>query len=84
MLPRATVSAIFLHWLPHHNVPVLLLIAIAASAAAAILLTHRRRYRASSHGISCEAAADNVPAVLWTVFASGMLGAIGAGVVLVP
>lgn len=70
-LPLATVSAIFLHWLPHHSVPVLLLIAVAASAAAAIHLTHRRRYRASSHGISREAAAANVPAVLWTASASG-------------
>lgn len=77
-----TVSAIFLRWLPHHGFPILTLLAIAVAAAAAIYLTQRRRYNASSHGISHEKVDAEIPAVLWTAFAGVVLGALGILVVL--
>lgn len=79
----ATVSAIFLRWLSQHGFPVLLLIAVSACAAAAIYLTQRRRYRASSHGISREKVDANITAVLWTAFAGMALGGLGIGVVII-
>lgn len=79
----ATVSAIFLRWLPQHGSPVLLLFAVSAGAAAAIYLTQRRRYRASSHGISREKVDADITAVLWTAFAGVVLGGLGIGVVIV-
>jgi Domain of unknown function (DUF202) len=82
MMALATVSAIFLRWLPHHGFPILLLFAVSAGAALAIYLTQRRRYLASSNGIVHERADADVPAVLWTAFAGVALGALGIAVVL--
>lgn len=48
------VSAIFLHWLPHHGLPILALFAAAVAAAAATYFTQRRRYSTSSYGIQQE------------------------------
>ncbi len=78
----ATVSAIFLRWLPQHGLPILLLFAVSAGAAAAIYFTQRRRYGVSSHGIHEENVDADVTAVLWTAFAGVVLGGLGIGVVL--
>lgn len=79
-----TVSAIFLRWLPHHGFPILTLFAfaVAAAAAAAVYLTQRRRYNASSCGISQEKVVAEIPSVLWTASAGVALGALGILVVL--
>lgn len=82
MLALVTVSAIFLRWLPHHGLPILLLFAVSAAAAAAIYLTQRRRYGTSARGISQERLDADTSAVLWTAFAGLALGALGIGVVL--
>ena len=82
MLARVTVSAIFLRWLPQHGFPILALFAVAVAAAAAIYFTQRRRYSASSHGISQEKVNAEVGAVLWTASAGIALGALGIGIVL--
>jgi uncharacterized membrane protein YfcA len=82
MLALVTVSAIFLRWLPHHGLPILLLFAVSSAAAAAIYFTQRRRYRASSRGIDRENVDADASAVLWTAFAGIALGALGIGVVL--
>jgi hypothetical protein len=82
MLALVTVSAIFLRWLPHHGLPILLLFAVSAAAAAAIYFTQRRRYLASSHGIVHNRADADAPAVLWTAFAGVALGVLGIAVVL--
>lgn len=78
-----TVSAIFLRWLPHHGLPILALFAVAVAAAAAIYLTQRRRYSASSHGITQERGNAEIGAVLWTAFAGIALGVLGLAIVLV-
>ena len=78
-----TVSAIFLRWLPHHGLPILALFAVAVAAAATIYLTQRRRYRASSHGITQERINPEMGAVLWTAFTGIALGALGLAIVLV-
>ena len=82
MLALVTVSAIFLRWLPHHGLPILLLFAVSSAAAAAIYFTQRRRYSASSRGIDRENVDADTSAVLWTAFAGIALGALGIGVVL--
>jgi uncharacterized membrane protein YfcA len=82
MMALATVSAIFLRWLPQHGLPILLLFAVSAGAAGTIYLTQRRRYSASARGITREYVDADTSAVLWTAFAGVALGARGIGVVL--
>lgn len=82
MLALITVSAIFLRWLPHHGFPILLLFAVSSTAAAAIYFTQRRRYSASSHGITRENVDADTSPVLWTAFAGIFLGGLGIVVVL--
>ena len=82
MMALVTVSAIFLRWLSHYGLPILVLFGVSAGGAAAIYLTQRRRYLASSHGIVHERADADAPAVLWTAVAGIALGALGIGVVL--
>lgn len=77
-----TVSAIFLRWLPHHGLPILLLFAVAAGAAAAIYFTQRRRYSASSHGVRQENLEADIPAIFWTAVVGVVLGGLGIGIVL--
>ena len=82
MMTLVTVSALFLRWLPHHGLPILMLFAVSTTAAGAIYLTQRRRYRASTQGITRENVDAGTSAVLWTAFAGIILGALGIGVVL--
>ncbi|WP_427008724.1 DUF202 domain-containing protein [Pseudarthrobacter sp. H2] len=82
MMALVSVSAIFLRWLPHHGLPILLLVAISAAAAGAIYLTQRRRYSSSSRGIAQECFEADASAVLWTAFAGVALGGLGIVVVL--
>lgn len=82
MLVLVTVSAIFLRWLPHHGLPILLLFAVSSAAALAIYLTQRRRYSHRAQGIASESVEADVSAVLWTAFAGVALGTLGIGVVL--
>lgn len=82
MMALVTVSAIFLRRLPHHGFPFLALFATAVAAAATIYFTQRRRYSASSHGISQEKVNSEIGAVLWTAFAGITLGILGIAVVL--
>ena len=82
MMALVTVSAIFLRWLPHHGLPILLLFAVSAAAAGAIYATQRRRYRASARGIRQESVDADTSAVLWTAGAAVALGVLGIVVVL--
>lgn len=79
----ATVSAIFLRWLPHYGLSILLLVAVSVTAAGAICLTQRRRYRTSARGITQECIGADAAAVLLTAFAGLSLGGLGVTVVLV-
>nr|WP_251043678.1 hypothetical protein [Arthrobacter sp. ISL-48] len=82
MMTLVTVSALFLRWLPHHGLPILMLFAISTTAAGAIYLTQRRRYSASARGIRSGNVNADTSAVLWTAFAGVALGALGIAVVL--
>ncbi|MCO4262518.1 hypothetical protein NG697_06190 [Pseudarthrobacter sp. MDT3-26] len=82
MMALVTVSAIFLRWLPHHGMPILLLLAVAIAAAGAIYLTQRRRYNASASGLTRESLDANTSAILWTAFAGISLGGLGITVVV--
>jgi hypothetical protein len=81
MLALATASAIFLRWLPHHGLPILILFAVACAAAATIYLTQRRRYRTSIGGILSGKVEADINAVLWTALTIVALGALGIGVI---
>lgn len=82
MMALVTVSAIFLRWLPHHGLPILLLFAVSTTAAGVIYFTQRRRYSTSTAGITHETVDADTSAVLWTASASVALGALGILVVL--
>lgn len=82
MMALVTVSAIFLRWLPHHGLPILLLFAVSAAAAGTIYFTQRRRYRTSTRGITQETVDADTSAVLWTAAAAVALGGLGILVVL--
>lgn len=82
MMALITVSAIFLRWLPLHGLPILALFAVSVTAAGTIYFTQRRRYQASSYGITAERLGADVAAVLWTSLACVVLGALGVAVVL--
>lgn len=77
MMALVTVSAIFLRWLPHHGMPILLLVSVSLAAAAAICLTQRRRYSSSAHGLKEDNIAADIAAVLWTGFMAFILGGLG-------
>ncbi|CAM3219155.1 hypothetical protein PSET11_00615 [Arthrobacter ulcerisalmonis] len=82
LLALATVSAVFLRWLPRHGLPVLLLFVLASGTALAIYLSQRRRYGAFSRGIAMERVDADVAAVLWTAGAGVAMGAVAIGIVL--
>lgn len=82
MMALVTVSAIFLRWLPHHGLPILMLFAVSATAAAAIYITQRHRYRTSARGITQESVDADTSAVLWTATVAVALGGLGIAVVL--
>lgn len=82
MLALVTVSAIFLRWLPHYGLPILVLCGVSATAAGAIYLTQRRRYGNSSCGIAQERVDTDMSAVLWTAFAGIAMGGLGVTAVL--
>lgn len=82
MMALVSVSAIFLRWLPHHGLPTVALFALAVGAAATICVTQRRRYSASSDGISNEKVDAKVPAVIWTACAAAAIGSLGIAVVV--
>lgn len=82
MMALVTVSAIFLRWLPHHGMPVLLLVGVSLATAAGIYLTQRRRYSASAQGITKGVVGASISPVVWTGLASVILGIFGIGIVL--
>lgn len=82
MLALVTVSAIFLKWLPHHGLPILLPFTIATGAAATIYVTQRRRYSVRTEGIVKESVNADMHAVFWTAFSGVVLGGLGIAVVL--
>ncbi|WP_240690195.1 hypothetical protein [Arthrobacter sp. PAMC25564] len=82
MMALVTVSAIFLRWLPHHGLPILLLCGVSVTAAGAIYLTQQRRYSARACGITREYIDADISAVLWTSVAGIALGGLGVTVVL--
>lgn len=72
-----TAALIFLRWLPHYGLWVLVLIAVTGSLAVGIYLTQRRRYSSRVTGIAAERFPADVHAVLWTSCAVLLTGAMG-------
>lgn len=80
-LALVTVSAIFLRWVPHYGLGMLLLPAATLVGALAITATHHRRTNHSVRGIHAEAL-EVRPGVLLAMVAL-LFGVGGAGLVLV-
>lgn len=76
------VSAVFLRWMPHYGLPVLLLVLLAAGGALAIYATQRRRYRIRAQGIAAGRIAADAVAVFWTAGSVFVLGLLALSVVI--
>nr|WP_238148361.1 DUF202 domain-containing protein [Rothia halotolerans] len=82
LLLFATVSAVFLRWLPHYGGWMVVLAFLAASTAAGIYLSQRHRYGRQSRGVSAGVLEPDAVAVLATTAATCVLGGLGVWVVL--
>ncbi len=72
-------ALVFLRWLPHYGVWILVLIGLAGTIAVSIYATQRARYSARVRGIAAEWFHSDVAAILWTsgsVLLMGILGLI--------
>ncbi|WP_372698850.1 DUF202 domain-containing protein [Arthrobacter sp. JSM 101049] len=76
------VSAVFLRWMPHYGLPILLLVVLAAGGALAIYTTQRRRYHTRAQGIAAGRFAADAAAVFFTAGAVFVLGLLALLVVL--
>lgn len=76
------VGAVFLRWLPHYGMPILLLVLVSAGGALAIYATQRRRYGRRARGIAEERLEADAAAVFWTAGAVMVLGVLALAVVL--
>lgn len=76
------VSAVFLRWMPHYGLPILLLVVVAAGGALAIYTTQRRRYHLRARGIAAGRFAADAVAVFSTAGAVFVLGLLALLVVV--
>lgn len=84
MVSFLVVSAVFLRWLPHYGVAMILLIAVSSLMAFGILLSQRARYRRMALGLKYEKVHADVVAVLMTTLALFALGGYAIFLVLGP
>ena len=84
MVSFLVVSAVFLRWLPHYGMGVILLIAVSSSMAFGILLSQRARYRRMALGLKYEKVRADVVAVLMTTLTLVVLGGYAIFLVLAP
>lgn len=84
MVSFLVVSAVFLRWLPHYGMGMILLIAVSSSMAMGILVSQRARYRRMALGVKQERVQADVVAVLMTTLALCALGGYALFLVLGP
>ncbi|MEU5839232.1 DUF202 domain-containing protein [Streptomyces diacarni] len=84
MVSFLVVSAVFLRWLPHYGMGMILLIAVSSSMAMGILFSQRARYRRMALGVKQERVQADVVAVLMTTLALCALGGYALFLVLGP
>ncbi|MDO5743285.1 MAG: DUF202 domain-containing protein [Micrococcaceae bacterium] len=82
-LSLSVASLVFLRWLPHYGVGILLMVALALLVAGSIYGTQRYRYARSSLGISAEQLHADVVAIFAMSGSVLGLGVLGILVVLV-
>ncbi|WP_404287971.1 DUF202 domain-containing protein [Glutamicibacter arilaitensis] len=78
------VSAVFLRWLPHFGVGIVLMIAISATMALGIFASQRARYRRMAQGVKSERVSPDIVAVLMTTLVLIAIGVFGIILVLGP
>lgn len=84
MVSFLVVSAVFLRWLPHYGIGMILLIAVSSSMALGILLSQRARYRRMALWVKHEKVQADVVAALMTTLALCALGGYALFLVLGP
>ncbi|MGO4493644.1 DUF202 domain-containing protein [Arthrobacter sp. 2YAF22_2] len=75
-------ALVFLRWLPHYGLWILVLVGVAGSIAAGIYTTQRGRYSARVRGIAAEGFHSDVAAVFWTSGSVLLLGTLGMVILL--
>lgn len=76
------VALIFLRWLPHYGVGILLLIVMAGTTAFSIYATQRRRYSTRVKGVTQEWLHADVAAIFWMSGSIGLMGILGMIILL--
>ncbi len=72
-------ALVFLRWLPHYGLWILVLIGVAGTVALGIYATQRGRYSARVWGIATERFHSDVGAIFWlsgSVLLMGILGLV--------
>ena len=70
-------ALIFLRWLAHYGVWILVLIVLASSIAVRIYATQRGHYSARARGIATEQFQSDVAAIFWTSGSVLLMGTVG-------
>lgn len=76
-LALVVVTAVFLRWLPHYGVGLLVIPVLTSAAAVVIVLSQRERTRRSVHGIRDETLAAHPLPVLLLSSLCIVVGAVG-------
>ena len=71
------VALIFLRWLPHYGVGILVLTAMAGGIAVSIYATQRHRYSTRVKGVTQERLHADVAAIVWMSGSIGLMGILG-------
>jgi hypothetical protein len=75
-------ALVFLRWLPHYGLWMLILVGVAGAIAASIYATQHARYAARVTGISAERFQPDVAAILGTTGAILLMGILGLIILL--
>lgn len=75
-------ALIFLRWMPHYGLWVLILTGVAGTIAVSIYATQRSRYSARRRGIAAERFHSDVGAVFWTSGSVLLMGILGLVILL--
>jgi uncharacterized membrane protein YidH (DUF202 family) len=75
-------ALVFLRWLSHYGLWILVLVGMAGTIAAGIYVTQRGRYSVRVRGIAAERLHSDVAAILWTSGSVLMMGILGLVILL--
>jgi hypothetical protein len=82
MMSLFVASAVFLRWLPHYGLAIVVLVLFSGLAATGIYASQQRRYRIGSEGISSGRVEADVVAVLATGVSVVLLGLLAVWILV--